>query len=123
MTLGQKIAALRKEHRLTQHQLAEKLGAHGNNITRWESDRFRPTTQTLQRLAEIFEVSIDELLADDEAPSLSKDKTLADKVEQLRFLDPEDRAVIYHIIETYAAQKRMTQMANAPRPRLEELRK
>jgi transcriptional regulator with XRE-family HTH domain len=127
MTLGEKLAALRKERHWSQQKLSEKLGLGGRsaNITRWESNRFRPNSTTLQKLADIFEVRIDELLAD-EAPvpdSLTKDKKLVEKMYQLKELEPEDRAVIFHIIETYAAQRRMAQMATSPKSRLEDLRR
>jgi transcriptional regulator with XRE-family HTH domain len=101
------------------------LGVHANNISRWESDRIRPSIPTLQRIAEVLEVRLEDLLAeDDKAPdAVSSDKKLVEKMQQLRQLNPEDRAVIFHIIETYAAQQRLTAMVATPRPGLEELRK
>lgn len=37
MKFGDKVRQLRKEKRLTQEQLAEKIGVHLNTINRWES--------------------------------------------------------------------------------------
>ena len=124
MTLGEKITGLRKERHWTQHLLGEKLGVHANNVSRWESDRIRPSMPTLQRIAEVLEVRLDDLLAEDAAAPepLNKDKKLVEVMQQLRHLKPEDRAVIYHIIETYAAQQRLADMVTAPRSRLEDLR-
>ncbi len=126
MTLGEKIAALRKERHWSQLKLSQMLGFgnRSSSITRWETNRFRPTSAMLQKLAELFEVRVDDLLGDNtELPTAtSQDKRFVEKVQQLRELDTDDRAVIYHIIETYSAQRRIAQMAT-PRARLEELRK
>ena len=125
MTLGEKITALRKERHWTQQLMGQKLGVHANNVSRWESDRIRPSIPTLQRMADILGVRFDDLLSEDEPtpnPESGSDKKLLEKMAQLRRLNPEDRAVIYHIIETYAAQQRLADMVTAPRPRLEELR-
>lgn len=47
MTLGQKIQRLRKEKRLTQEQLAERLHVSRQAVSRWELDEVLPDTQNL----------------------------------------------------------------------------
>ncbi len=62
MTLGQRIAMLRKEKSWTQSELAEKLQMNANHVSRWEKDRIEPRRKVLLLLAEVFGVTIDDLM-------------------------------------------------------------
>ena len=61
-TLGMMIASLRKEKRMTQIELAEKMGVTDKAVSKWERDLACPDVSTLPKLAEIFDVSVDELM-------------------------------------------------------------
>jgi transcriptional regulator with XRE-family HTH domain len=62
MTLGYKLAKLRKEHNYTQEQLAAVLGVSRQSVSKWESDLAYPETDKLIRLSELFDCSLDYLL-------------------------------------------------------------
>ncbi len=66
MTLGNKIAQLRKAQNLTQEALAQKLEVTNQAVSKWESDQCCPDILLLPQLADIFGVTIDELF--DRAP-------------------------------------------------------
>lgn len=68
MTLGNKIAYYRKQKNLTQDQLARKLEVTNQAVSKWESDQCCPDIVLLPRIADIFEISLDELF-DREAKS------------------------------------------------------
>lgn len=57
-----KIRELRKQAGLTQTDLAQKLQTTTSNISGWECDKWQPDNQTLIALADLFDVSLDELL-------------------------------------------------------------
>lgn len=59
---GKAISRLRKEKRLTQKELAEKVGVSDKAVSRWETGKNYPDIETLQRLAEVFDVSVNDLL-------------------------------------------------------------
>ena len=61
-TLGKRIATLRKEKGLTQEQLAEKVGVSAQAVSKWENDVSCPDITLLPLLADLFGVSVDELL-------------------------------------------------------------
>lgn len=61
-TLGKRIASLRKEKGLTQEQLAEKVGVSAQAVSKWENDISCPDITLLPLLADLFGVSVDELL-------------------------------------------------------------
>ena len=61
-TFGMMIAGLRKERGMTQLELAEKMGVTDKAVSKWEQDLSFPVVSSLPRLAEIFEISVDELM-------------------------------------------------------------
>lgn len=61
-TFGAMIAALRKERGMTQLELAEQMGVTDKAVSKWERDLSFPDVSSLPRLAEIFEISVDELM-------------------------------------------------------------
>ena len=61
-TLGMMIAELRKQHGMTQLELAEKMGVTDKAVSKWERDLSCPDINSLPNLAEILGVSVDELM-------------------------------------------------------------
>lgn len=62
MSIGTTIKRLRRDRNITQEQLAEYLGISTGAISQWECDRTAPDITQLPLLANIFDVSADELL-------------------------------------------------------------
>ena len=62
MTIGKRIAILRREKELKQDELAEMLNVSPQAISKWENNQTCPDISLLPRLAEIFGVTVDELL-------------------------------------------------------------
>lgn len=60
--LGQKLKALRKQSNKTQQQIADKLGITRAAYSHFENDRNQPDSETLVKLADIFETTTDYLL-------------------------------------------------------------
>lgn len=56
------IASLRKENGMTQLELAEKMGVTDKAVSKWERDLSCPDVSTIPKLAELFGVSVDELM-------------------------------------------------------------
>ena len=78
-TLGTMIAALRKQHGMTQLELAEKMGVTDKAVSKWERDLSCPDINSLPTLAEILGVSVEELMQikkeaaeEEETPKVSK---------------------------------------------------
>ena len=61
-TLGRMISTLRKEKGMTQLELAEKMGVTDKAVSKWERDLSFPDINSIPKLAEIFEISVDELM-------------------------------------------------------------
>ena len=61
-TFGTKIAEMRKEKGMTQLELAEKMGVTDKAVSKWERDLSFPDVNSIPKLAEIFDVTVDELM-------------------------------------------------------------
>ncbi len=62
MTLGEKVAACRREKGLTQEELGAMLGVSPQAVSKWENDISAPDISLLLPLADILGVTTDELL-------------------------------------------------------------
>ena len=65
--IGMNIVAYRKRNRLTQAGLAEKLNYSDKAISKWERGESAPDVSTLVQLAELFDITVNELLEDPNA--------------------------------------------------------
>ncbi len=60
--IGGRISQLRKERNMTQMELADKLGISFQAVSNWERGNTMPDISKLPELAEIFQVTVDEIL-------------------------------------------------------------
>ena len=56
-----KIKEFREELQFTQKELAEKIGNVQRNVSNWENGTSEPDLDTIVKLAEVFDITIDEL--------------------------------------------------------------
>ena len=61
MQIGAKLKELRLNEKLTQQELADKLMISRVNYTRYETDKVRPDYETLIKIADFYDVSLDEI--------------------------------------------------------------
>ena len=62
MTIGKRIALLRKEKGLTQEELASHMGVSPQAVSKWENDQTCPDISALPKLARLLGVTVHELL-------------------------------------------------------------
>lgn len=65
MEFNEKLVELRKSRGLTQEELAEKLYVTRSAVSKWESGRGYPNLDSLKAIADLFSVTVDELLSAD----------------------------------------------------------
>lgn len=61
-TLGTMISSLRKDKGMTQLELAEIMGVTDKAVSKWERDLSRPDINSIPKLAEILEISVEDLI-------------------------------------------------------------
>ncbi len=63
MDFGEKLKEIRRNEGMSQEQLAEKIGVSRQAITKWETGRGLPDVENMVILAEIFKMTLDELVS------------------------------------------------------------
>ncbi len=63
---------LRKQHGLTQNELAKKLDYSDNTISRWECGELCPSVETLQKISEIYNIPLTALFEENVAKEVKK---------------------------------------------------
>ena len=115
-TLGAQIRKYREHRRLTQKQLAEKLGeSSGSVIYNWEKGIGRPDCDKLVRLCDILDISADELLG---CKSMAQRTTAAewDTIQKYRALDEHGKEGVDYLIDS--EYKRVAALTRKPKPRM-----
>ncbi|MGF2385479.1 helix-turn-helix domain-containing protein [Lentilactobacillus otakiensis] len=65
---AQRLKKTRSDLAITQQQLADQLHVSRKTVSGWETGRNRPDIDTLRQMAEIYHLSLDELVSDAKAP-------------------------------------------------------
>ena len=60
---GNTIKTLREKNKMTQLQLADKLGVSDKTVSKWETGKGYPDITLLEPIAEVFRVSVTELIS------------------------------------------------------------
>jgi transcriptional regulator with XRE-family HTH domain len=105
MTLGAKLIELRTGKRLSQTEIAEKLGVSQSAYNKWESDASKPNIENFIKLCEFHEIGIYEMLSDLSSiiPNKNELKLFHSNhlnIEKLVFRLQESQSRIQKLIET-----------------------
>lgn len=93
----QRLAGLRKQHSLTQQQLAGRIGMHVVQLRRYEAGTSQPTLDVIRKLSTALQVSADVLLfgKDQRGP----DDDLRLQFEAVSRFDAEEKNVVRSLLE------------------------
>lgn len=83
MNFGDKLKEIRVGQKLSQEQLAEKIGVSRQAITKWETNRGMPDIENMITLAKVFKITLDELILNEnqiqeENAALYESETICD---------------------------------------------
>ena len=81
MTLEEQIKHYRKQAGLSQEKMAEKIGVSRQAITKWENGTGTPDIANLMAIADLFQISVDELLSDEKKEKKSSEYLYESKTE------------------------------------------
>lgn len=98
MDFGKRLAALRKEHSLTQQALADAVGCHVTMIRRYEANETQPTLDIIRGMARALSVSADALVFDQGERSPGDDWLL--QFEAVGQLPPDEQAVVREVLDS-----------------------
>ena len=89
--VGRKIRQLRRQRKLTQVELAEKIGIHQSDLSRMEQGEYKVGLDTLLRILQTFDLSIGDFFEENE----HEDNVL----QKLRTLSPDAKREVEDFIE------------------------
>lgn len=84
-----KLRELRLKYKITQNELAKILGVSGQTILNWENGIHEPKIQQLIALADLFRISVDELI--EHKTSNSRVEIVCQELERI----PKDRWISF----------------------------
>jgi len=97
MSFSTRFLSLRKEHGLTQPQMADKVGIHLPQVRRYESGVAQPSIDILKRIAVTFNVSADWLIFEDGEREPQDELKL--KFEAIKQMDEEELKSVTLILD------------------------
>jgi transcriptional regulator with XRE-family HTH domain len=89
MNIGNRIAFLRDQRGLTQEELSSSLGISRAALSHYEKNRREPDTETLGKIADLFQVSLDYLVGRTSQSTTTLDADVRQFTDELELADDE----------------------------------
>lgn len=109
MSFQDRLAALRKEKKLTQQVLADQVGVHVVQIRRYEAGDAQPTLEVIRKLAVALSVSADSLIFDKDERGPGDDFRM--QFEALNRFTPDEKKVVKQLLDSLILQHTANQLA------------
>lgn len=108
--LSERLKTLRSEAKLTQKEIAEKLEISQQFYAKWESNKSKPASKNLNKLADFFNVSVDYLLGNTNERNSQFELDLDDALDKSvaydgNELSDSDRETIKEYLRDFFANK------------------
>ena len=98
ITFGKRLTEVRKMKKLSQDDLAKKLGTQGAVMGRYERDEVKPSIGVAAAIAEALEVSLDYLVGN---TVLLLEKNIISKIADIQKLNTEDKAHVFALLDAF----------------------
>ncbi len=120
--VGENLKKVRKEHKLTQQDIANVLGIDRSTYTFYETGKTNPSINTIYKLAEIYNVTIGYLLGVEDSAAENRKKNVsmsvaAPETDHIAYLDKDEQMLLmcYRIISDEYKQKAVEMMKDFAR--------
>ncbi len=109
MTFSQKLKELRTEKNWKQDTLAKEINIDLRQISLYENDKNLPSIETVIKIAQVFNISIDYLLIDDypRRPLHYKDNATVEKFNYMEILTEREKNAVFVILEELAYKNKI----------------
>lgn len=99
-SFGKRLASLRKENKLSQTDLANKLDTSVSVISRYERDEMTPSIDAAKKLAGLLDTTVGYLLGESEDHDLFKDPEMLKRFKDLKHIGAKEREHILFAIDS-----------------------
>ena len=112
---AEQLKTLRKNRFLTQSRLAELINVSTQVVYRWEVGAVTPHFDKLLQLADVFQVSLDELVGRTELKNKQtfRNPKLQTFVEKIDELSDTDQETLINVIDSLLKRNQMTKLLSA----------
>ena len=106
MSFGSRIVTVRKRDKISQSELASKIGLHPNVLGRYEREEGLPSIEVAAKIAEALGVSLDYLAG---KTDVELDNTTLTRIQEIAALPDEDKKQVFMVVDAlirdYKAKK------------------
>lgn len=109
MNIGENIRRLREQRGVKQQEIADLIGMHRSNYSKIESGQREISVSAIDRIAQFFNSSVDEIIhmgTDVPEEVNIEDKTTVEQLKLLQELEPDEKNMIFKMIDTFLTQKK-----------------
>ncbi len=109
MSVGPNIRKIREERSIKQQEIADLIGMHRSNYSKIENGQREISVEALTKIARLFNLTVDQIINFE--GGMPKDVTFEDKatleqVQLIQQLEPEERNMVYKMIDTFLTKKK-----------------
>lgn len=110
-----KLRELRKSRGWSQGQLAQKIGADLQRVSKYERGVIWPTMELVVRIAKTFDVTVDFLIRDDKNAAVGKIKNqeLLNQLEQINNLPEEDQKTVVSFLDAFIKRRKFEELVHS----------
>jgi len=98
ITFGKRLAQVRKDKKMSQDELAKKVGVHGAVIGRYERDEVKPSIEMAAQIAQALEVSLDYLVGNSD---LLLDTATVKRIQDIQKLEAEEKGHLFALMDAF----------------------
>jgi transcriptional regulator with XRE-family HTH domain len=105
--IGDRIATLRKQKKMSQTELAGLINGSKEAIGKYERNETVPSVEVAKKIADVFEVTIDYLVNDNTLPSF--DKEMVERFKSIDKLKPKDKEHLFALMDAFLVKNNIQQ--------------
>lgn len=104
--IGRFLKELRKSNNMTQEQLGNMIGVTNKTVSRWETGNYLPPVENLKQLSDIYQVSINEILAGERVTSEQYTEVAERNVtDVLENVESQNRELVKSTLKSWKLKK------------------
>lgn len=97
MTFGEHVVMQRKQLKMSQDELAKKVGTSAPIIGRYERNEIKPSIEMAKKIADELGVTVDYLIGG--SSKMVVDKKMMKRIEDIEALPGDDKEKVYYLID------------------------
>ncbi len=110
-TFGKRMAALRKERKMTQEELAKLLSTSISVIGRYERDEMTPSIDVAKNISNHLNTTVGYLLGETDKADLFKDPVMLQRLAELDKMENTEKSHILHVLDGFIKSVKLKNIA------------